>query len=256
MSRRVVPVQDVEALADRAARLFVERAAGAIQAHRMFRVALAGGNTPRAVYARVADDPSLRSRVDWTRVQFFFGDERHVPPEHPDSNFRMSREAMLDRLPIRPDQIWRIKGEYDDPARVAREYEETLRARFSLSRGEFPRFDLVLLGLGPDGHTASLFPGTEALHEQRRLAVSNQVEKLDTARITLTIPVLNNASAVVFMVQGSDKAEALAAVLEGPRDPFRFPAQFIQPERGELVWFVDRTATHLLDPSTLTEPQS
>jgi len=256
MTRRIVCVENSAVLADVSARTFVDRAVQAIETNGSFRVALAGGNTPRAVYARIATDTAFASRIDWRRVQFFFGDERHVPPEHRESNFRMAREALFDRLPIRADQICRIKGEYDDPSRAAREYEATLQQQFALLPGEWPRFDLVLLGMGPDGHTASLFPGIEALTERHRLVVSSWIKKFQTSRITLTMPVLNNADAVMFMVAGQDKAEAVATVLEDPPDPLRFPAQSIQPARGDLLWLIDRAAGAGLSESFLMEQQS
>src|SRR5437879_2515362 len=156
----------------------------------------------------------------------------------------MARETLLSRVPA--GQVFRIKGEAPDASAAAAEYEQDLRAFFKLADGEFPRFDLVLLGMGPDGHTASLFPGTKALHEQQRLAVSNWVGKFFTDRITLTPPVLNNAARVMFLVQGDDKAPALKAVLEGPFEPEQLPAQLIRPTQGKLLWLVDATAANLL----------
>ena len=195
----------------------------------------------------LATDPVLRAQMPWDKLHFFFGDERHVPPDSPESNFRMAQETLFSKAPIAPEQIARMKGEYPEAARAAREYEQVLRQFFGLTHGQFPRFDLVLLGMGPDGHTASLFPGTKALHEQERLVVSNWVGKLYTERITLTAPVLNNAARVIFLVQGEDKALALKAVLEGPFEPEQLPAQLIQPHNGTLLWLVDSTAGHFLD---------
>lgn len=223
-------------------------------------VALAGGTTPRGVYARLADDRALRSQIAWEQVRFFWGDERHVPPDHPDSNFRMAHDAMLGRLPVDPSHMWRIKGEYHDASQAAEEYEHDLQRVFGLGRpgaavrsdgppelaDQLPRFDLVLLGMGAEGHTASLFPGTAALHEPHRLVVANWVDKLDTARITLTPRVLNNAAEVLFLVHGADKAEALSAVLDGPYEPDRLPAQLIHPRDGRVRWLVDPTAARLL----------
>jgi 6-phosphogluconolactonase len=260
-------VSSVEALHASAAAMFVSSAVQAVSVHGTFAVALAGGTTPRGVYARLAEDATLRSQVPWDNVHFFWGDERHVAPDHPDSNFRMAREAMLDRLAIDPTHVWRIKGEYESASEAADAYEHDLRQFFRVGRtgeagavgeqglpaADVPRFDLVLLGLGPDGHTASLFPGTDALREQRRFAVSNWVAKLESQRITLTAPVLNNAADVLFLVHGTDKAEALKAVLEGPYQPEHLPAQLIRPARGRLRWLVDQTAAHLL---TAVDPES
>jgi 6-phosphogluconolactonase len=242
----VVRLPDVERLQQAAAELFVAAAADAVRARGVFTVVLSGGTTPKGVYARLAEDDALRRQVHWEHVLFFWGDERHVAPDHPDSNFRMAEEAMLGRLPIDPNHVYRIKGEYEDAARAADAYERDLRgivgARYTEDDGALPCFDLVLLGMGADGHTASLFPGSPALHEQRRLVVANPVPKLKTERITMTPPVLNNASEVVFLVHGADKADALQAVLEAPSDPDRLPAQLIRPRQGRLRWLVDPTA--------------
>jgi 6-phosphogluconolactonase len=239
----VLVFSSVEALHETAAGFFVDAAVDAIRQRGAFVVALSGGTTPRSVYALLARDDRWRLRVRWDQVHFFWGDERHVPPDHPDSNFRMAREAMLDRLPVDPGKIWRIKGEYPDAARAADEYERDLRRLFAAG---LPRFDLVLLGMGPDGHTASLFPGTQALHEQHRLAVANRVLELGTVRITLTLPVLNEAAEVLFLVHGADKAVALEAVLEGPPRPLEFPAQSIKPRQGRVRWLVDPAAARLV----------
>jgi 6-phosphogluconolactonase len=180
----------------------------------------------------------------WERINFFWGDERHVPPDHAESNYRMTHEALLAKAPVRAANIHRIKGEYLDPQSAAAEYEGVLRKSFGLSSTELPRFDLVLLGLGPDGHTASLFPGTAALAERERLVVANWVEKFNAFRITMTLPVLNNAASVIFLVSGEGKATVLREVLEGGRD--RFPSQLIRPADGTLLWLVDAAAAALL----------
>jgi 6-phosphogluconolactonase len=241
-------VSDVNALHASAAAMFVSTAVHAVRERGSFRVALAGGTTPKGVYSLLADDDRLRSQVAWDQVQFFWGDERHVGPDHADSNFRMAQEAMLNRLPINASQVWRIKGEYPDAARAAEEYERDLWSAFGAGPegAEMPRFDLVLLGMGPDGHTASLFPGTDALRERRRLVVANRVEQLNTERITLTPPVLNNAAEVVFLVRGPDKAGALKAVIEGSYQPDQLPAQLIRPLHGRVLWLVDPSAARLL----------
>jgi len=235
-----------DTLCEAAAAEFQSAAADAVQEHGSFSVALAGGSTPKAFYAMLATDPQVRARIPWDKLYFFFSDERHVPPDHPDSNFRMAQEAMLSKVSLSPQQVARIKSEYADAQQAAREYEQTLRDFFHLAAGQLPRFDLVLLGMGPDGHTASLFPGTRALREGKRLVVSNWVEKLGTDRITITVPVLNNAARVLFLVQGEEKASALKAVLDGPRNPGQLPAQLIQPASGQLLWLVDKAAASLL----------
>jgi 6-phosphogluconolactonase len=246
MIGELVRVPSVEALQEAAVDIFVSAAADAQRAGGLFNVVLSGGKTPEAVYSLLASAALFRSKVDWPRVQFFWGDERHVPPDHPDSNYRMVRAALLDRVPIDPSRVWRIKGEYPDASQAAAEYERDLGRAFAHREGQLPRFDLVLLGMGADGHTASLFPGTAALRERQRLAVANRVEALDTERITLTVTVLNNTSQVLFLVHGADKAGALKEVLEGPDDPERLPAQLIQPVNGRLRWLVDPAASHLL----------
>lgn len=218
-----------------------------------FSVALAGGSTPQGLYELLAGDPALSSAVPWDRTHVFFGDERHVPPDHPDSNYRMVKETLLSKVPVPAAQVHRIAGELSDTSRAAAEYEETLAAHFKLSPGEFPRFDLALLGLGPEGHTASLFPGTPALEETSRLAVSTWVEKLQAHRVTLTAPVFNAAANVAFLVAGKDKASALKAVLEGPALVRLLPAQLIRPASGHLIVFADAEAACRLDPDVRAE---
>jgi 6-phosphogluconolactonase len=236
----------VSVLAAMAAARVVVTALEAIRDRGVFTIALPGGTTPRKVFALLADDHRLRSQIDWEKVIFFWGDERHVPPDHLHSNFRMARASLLDRVPIDPTHVWRIKGEYPNAADAASEYERDLRNVFGLSQDDVPRLDLVMLGMGPDGHTASLFPGTPALHEQRRLVVSNRSEKLKTDRITMTARLFNNARHVLFVVHGADKAAAVKAVLEGPFLPDQFPAQLVQPREGSLVWLLNSTAARLL----------
>lgn len=234
MSRvRLLEVTDAEELSRRAAEEFVRRAHG-----RRFSVALAGGSTPRRLYQLLADAP-YREQVDWTQVELFFGDERTVPPDHADSNFRMANEALLARLDLPGRQIHRMAAEHDDLDAAAAAYANEIG---KVLGGTPPAFDLVLLGMGRDGHTASLFPGTAALSETRRWVVPNLVPQLNTRRLTLTVPILSHAACLLFLVAGSEKREALAAVLEGPRAPDRFPSQLIRPERGELLWLVDRAA--------------
>jgi 6-phosphogluconolactonase len=241
---RILP--DGAAIAKRAAQEFVQAAADAVRAHGSFNVALAGGSTPKALYGLLANDPTLRSRVPWDRMHLFFGDERHVPPDHADSNFRMATESMISKSPLKPEQVTRIRGEYPDTDQAALEYEEALREYLKLKAGEYPRFDLLFAGMGNEGHTLSLFPGTKALHADGRIAVRNWVGKLYTERITLTAPAASNAVRIIFMVTGADKALALKAVLEGPYEPEQLPAQLLQPQNGKLLWLVDRVAGSLL----------
>jgi 6-phosphogluconolactonase len=221
-------------------------AAEAASARDAFSIALAGGSTPKMLYALLAEHPSLRNSLPWSKTQIFFGDERHVGPGHPDSNFQMASDAMLSKVPLQPAQIHRIKGEYPDAARAAAEYETEIRSVFNLRAGEFPRFDLLLLGMGNEGHTLSLFPGTKALHESQKVVTNNWVGKLYTERITLTAPAANAAANIFFMVTGSDKAAALKAVLEGPIEPEQLPAQMIQPANGKISWLIDQAAGSML----------
>jgi 6-phosphogluconolactonase len=237
---------DGAVIAMRAAQEFVQAAAAAARERRTFRVALAGGSTPKALYQLLANDPVLRSQVPWDKIEVFFGDERHVGPGHADSNFRMATETMLSKVPLKANQVTRIKGEYPDAAHAASEYEEAIAAHFNLKAGEFPRFDLLLAGMGNEGHTLSLFPGTKALHADGRIAVSNWVGKLYTDRITLTAPTACAASEILFMVTGADKALALKGVLEGPYEPEQLPAQLLQPKNGKLLWLVDTAAGGML----------
>jgi 6-phosphogluconolactonase len=237
-----------EALQRRAAEEFVRHAEAAVQQHGHFSVALSGGSTPKSLYALLASTgDAFRTQVPWDAVHFFWGDERHVPPDHPDSNYRMTHEAMFSKVPVPAAHIHRIEGETPDADNAAAAYEQTLRDHFRLQPGQLPRFDLVLLGMGPDGHTASLFPGTKALHEQQRLVVANWVEKFNTFRITCTVPVLNNAAAVVFLVSGEDKTGMLRTVLEGEKQPEHYPSQLIRPTNGKLLWLADQAAARLLE---------
>jgi 6-phosphogluconolactonase len=247
-NREIRILADANAIAQTAAAEFLEAAKEAVREKGSFSVALSGGSTPKALYGLLINNPVLQAMVPWGKTQFFFGDERHVPPDDTESNFRMATEAMLAKAPVDAQQVHRIKGEKRNAAQAAEEYEEDLRTSFRLAEGQLPRFDLVLLGMGPEGHTASLFPGTKGLKEERRLVVSNWVGKLYTDRITLTPPVLNNAARVLFMVHGEEKAPALKAVLEGPYEPDQLPAQIIKPKEGKVLWLVDPSAAAMLAP--------
>jgi 6-phosphogluconolactonase len=244
--REVVILPDVAAIARRAADEFLKSANEAVAQKGSFTVALSGGSTPRTLNTVLTDDASFRDEIPWAKIHFFFGDERHVPPDSPESNFRMANETLFSKGLVKPEQITRIKGEYADTEKAALEYERALRAYFKLKDGGYPRFDLVFLGMGDEGHTLSLFPGTRALHASNRMVVRNWVGKLYTERITLTAPAANQANQVIFMVTRSDKAPALKAVLEGPYEPEQLPAQLIQPVNGKLLWLVDQAAGSML----------
>jgi len=227
-----------EELARAAAREFAAKAEEAIEERGRFAVVLAGGSTPETMYGLLASD--YVGRIDWSRVYVFFGDERTVPPHHDDSNHKMASEVLLDHVPV--GNVHRMRGELP-PQEAAEAYEEELRTFFQTE--DVPRFDLILLGIGADGHTASLFPETSALEVHDRWVVANPVLGLDTTRITLTVPVINAASAVTFLVVGEDKAEALHEILEGDADPRVYPAKLVHPN-GDLPWMVDRAAARLL----------
>jgi 6-phosphogluconolactonase len=241
---------DPAALARHAAQYFLEMATETVQAKGRVRIAISGGSTPKTTFALLADpNEPWRARMPWDCLDLYWVDERCVPPGDADSNYRMTREAMLDRVPLRPEQIHRIEGELDPEAAAAR-YESELRNSFRLEGAESPRFDLIALGMGPDGHCASLFPHTAAIHELGRLAVANHVpQQKDSWRITLTWPVINHASSVFFLIAGADKAAVLNEVLTGPHDPERLPSQLIWPASGILTLFLDKAAAALL-PST------
>ncbi len=241
---QVEVLADATAVARRAGEYVARRADEAVRQRGRFTIALSGGSTPRTLYELLASPAAaaLGPALAWERLEVFWGDERYVPSDHPDSNYRMTREAMLGRVPIPHDHVHPIPTDLADPQDAAASYEQTLRRVFQLTEGGLPRFDLVLLGLGPDAHTASLFPGSAALQDQGRLVVANWIEKFHSFRITMTAPVLNHAACVLFLVSGSEKTVALREVWYGPRDPQHFPAQLIHPESGELVWLIDRAA--------------
>jgi len=225
---------DADHLARAAAEHFVTLASEAIAARGQFTVALSGGSTPRAAYALLAAED-----VDWPRVHVFWGDERCVPPDHLDSNYRLAREALLDHVPLPVGNVRRIRGEIN-PEQAAADYERTLRSFFARHPEEPTAcFDLILLGMGEDGHTASLFPGTAALNEQTRWVVAHYVDKLRAWRVTLTPVVINAAAQVTFIVSGAGKADRLREVLTGPYRPDALPAQIVRPTDGRLLWLTD-----------------
>src|ERR1700730_7016287 len=244
--REVYILKDNRSLAKRAGEEFVKMAQSAVKDHGSFSVALSGGSTPKLLYSLLATDADLRAKVPWDKMHLFFGDERHVGRDDPQSNFKMASETMITKAPLKPEQIHRMKGEYPDPERAAKEYEQDLRTYFHLKDAELPRLDLVLAGMGEEGHTLSLFPGTKALHAQGRAVVHNWVGKLYTERITFTAPAANNAKMILFMVAGKEKALALKGVLEGPYEPEQLPGQLLQPTNGKLLWLVDEAAGSML----------
>jgi 6-phosphogluconolactonase len=223
-----------------AAEEIVRLANQAVAERGRFTIALSGGSTPKSLYNLLATN--ARTTLPWDRMYFFWSDERHVPPDDPDSNYRMVNEAMLSKVPVPPGNVFRVPTENPDAAAAAREYESTLRKFFGFEPGQFPQFDLILLGMGPDGHTASLFPGTAGLQEKSRLVIANWVEKLKTHRLTFTLPVLNAARSVAFLVSGTDKASVLRSVLEEKVPGEQYPAKLVQPTDGKLTWFLDRGA--------------
>ena len=240
-------LSDAAAVARRSAEIFVAAAKSAVAQKGSFTVALSGGSTPKALYSLLISDAGFSAQTPWDKILFFFGDERSVGPDSSDSNYRMANEAILSKAPINPEQVFRIKGENPATAVAAAEYEKIIRTSFQLKEGELPRFDLLLAGMGDEGHTLSLFPGTKALHpEPGRIVTRNWVGKLYTERITLTAPAAANAAQILFMITKSDKAPALKAVLEGPYEPEQLPSQLLQPKNGKLVWLIDADAGKML----------
>lgn len=236
----VLPTREAAVAA--AADAVVSAAKAAIAASGRFLLVLSGGSTPKALYALLAG-AEYASRIDWSRTHVFWGDERCVPPTDAGSNFRMARDALLDHVPLPADQVHRMRGE-DAPARAAAAYETILRGLFP---DGVARFDLVLLGMGDNGHTASLFPGLAAVREASRWVVAEYVPEVSMWRLTLTPPALNAAAQVIFLVVGADKAAMLKRVLQGPREQNLLPAQAITPARGgELAWILDEAAAAFL----------
>jgi len=232
-----------------AARLFVDYAWQAISRYGRFMVALSGGNTPRAMFQLLAS-AEFRGQVDWAKVHVFWSDERAVPPDHPDSNYGMARRELLLRVPIPQANVHRMEAERANIGRAAHDYEEVLRQYLELDDRGFPRFHLILLGMGTDGHTASLFPGTRVTRQTSRWVSTPMVAKLNARRMTLTLPVLDAALRVVFLVVGAEKAEILRAVLLGKPDP-PYPAQMVQPrDDGSKLFLVDQAAATLLESAT------
>lgn len=231
-----------EEWADTAASFIHALSAQAIRSNERFLIALSGGSTPKTLY-RVLASPGWKEKFDWSRILFCFGDERCVPPDHPDSNFRMAQAELFQPLHIQPDHIFRMKGEYEDRTLAAREYETTIRTVTGCPTPTMPSLDLILLGLGDDGHTASLFPGTPALNERKTVVTVGQAPSGTRDRLTLTVDALNHAAVVLFLVTGDGKAERVRQVLEPQSAADRsLPAAQVSPESGRLVWLLDQPA--------------
>jgi len=229
-----------------AAEKIVEIANKAIEENGRLTIALAGGSTPKSLYQLLAG-AKFKNQVDWTKVFFFFGDERNVSSDDAESNYRMAKENLFASLQISDENIFRWQTELNDPKKIAEDYEVLLKVFFALFEDELPKFDLILLGIGADGHTASLFPFTEALKEGKKIVAVNWVEKLNTNRLTFTYPTINNARNVVFLISGESKAEALKEILEVEHQPEKYPAQAVKLNGGNLYWLIERRAAQLLN---------
>src|SRR5271163_1338837 len=237
-----------EAVNRRAAQYFVDGIRSAAGARGKARIAISGGNPPKHTFELLADPSEpYREQIPWNRLELYWVDERCVPPDHPDSNYRMTREAMLDQAPLDKTQIFRIQGELE-PDEAAAKYEFDIRQSFRLEGAELPCFDMVQLGMGPDGHTASLFPHTQGLHEIMRIAIANHVLQKDAWRVTLTSPVINRARDVFFLIEGADKVPALKQVFTGPYDSETYPSQLIKPASRRITLLLDAVAAAALPP--------
>ena len=241
-NQKIQIVADTEAMSEAAAEAIVEHIRETLQTRDVYSIALSGGSTPRRLYTLLSGDAAIRDQIPWERIHFFWGDERHVPPDHPDSNYRMADGALLSNAPIPAENIHRIRAEDADAEKAAAAYEHEIRRFFRIDAGQMPRFDCVLLGMGADGHTASLFPGTAALEETRRLVVANWVEKFQSYRITMTAPVFNHAGRIIFLISGQEKANTLKSVMACSPESGSYPIQLIRPEQGQCIWLIDTSA--------------
>lgn len=240
---------DVHALTVAAAERFAALATKAVEDRDVFAVALSGGSTPKVLYRLMASDAALRAKIPWSKIHFFFGDERHVPPDHPDSNFRMANEAMFQSLPAGQLNIHRVPAELANARQAAAQYEKDLKEFFEprrLLHDGFPRFDLIFLGMGPDGHTASLFPNSAGLQETSRWIIANWISKFESNRITVTFPVLDSAAEVILFVSGPEKASLVAEVLQ-PDGAQQYPVQRVRPRYGIKRWMLDSSAAARID---------
>jgi 6-phosphogluconolactonase len=234
---------DTNTLSHEAAQYIVRVAQESIVTHGRFTLALSGGNTPKKLYGLLASEPYV-SQIDWNLVEIFWSDERCVPPDSPDSNYHMAQEVLLSKVPIPANQIHRTPADEADRDAASETYAQEMRNVFGTNG--IPKFDLIQLGMGPEGHTASLFPHQASLHEQQRLVMPVSVPKPPPARLTFTPPVLNAATHILFLVTGTDKEEAVQAVLEGDHQPDEYPAQIVQPSQGEVTWMLDTAAAAAL----------
>ena len=230
---------DTNTLSQQAAQYIVRLASEAIVTRGRFTIALSGGSTPKILYGLLGTEP-YRGQINWASVEIFWSDERCVPPDSADSNYALAQEVLLSKIPIPANQIHRMPADQPDREAASREYTSEMQRTFGTNG--IPSFDLLQLGMGPEGHTASLFPHQESLHEQQRLVIPVIVPKPPPPRLTFTPPLLNAARHVLFLVTGSEKAEAVQAVLEGPDQPEEYPAQIVRPPKGEVVWMLDTGA--------------
>ncbi|CAN5248120.1 6-phosphogluconolactonase [soil metagenome] len=237
---------NIEELNRFASEKFIEIGNEVIEKYGRFTVVLAGGSTPKSLYQLLASD-RFKDKIEWSKVFFFFGDERNVLPDNAESNFRMANENLFEPLQIPSENIFRWQTKIPNIRKIAQDYEEKIVKFFKLRENEIPKFDLIFLGMGDDGHTASLFPFTKALHETEKLAVENWVKKFNNWRFTLTLLTINNAENVIFLVSDASKSKILRDVLEGESEHDKFPSQIIKPKKGNLYWLIDEKAARFLD---------
>lgn len=229
---------DINTLSHEAAQFIVRLANEAIVTRGRFTIALSGGSTPKLLYSLLGDEP-YHSQIDWTQVDIFWSDERCVPPNDPDSNYLLAQQVLLSKISVPADQVHRMPADQPDRDAASKAYSEEMQRTFGTNG--IPNFDLIQLGMGPEGHTASLFPHQASLHEQQRLVMPVNVPKPPPPRLTFTPPLLNAARYILFLVAGADKADALQAVLEGEYQPDEYPAQIVRPNNGEVIWMLDNT---------------
>lgn len=246
MTTEVLIARDGDSFTKKAAEIFLESCAQAVKERKRFAVAMAGGSTPKKLYSLLAE-PYYQQRVSWDKTHVFWGDERCVAPDHEDSNFKMTKDALLSRVPLPEKNIYRMPGEMVPAWEGAKAYEQAMRVFFKWDGG-WPKFDLILLGLGEDGHTASLFPGTTALSQIEHWVVANHVEKLAADRLTLTFPVLNAARRVLFLCSGASKAPVIKEIFRDDLPKDRYPSQRVNPAAGVLTWLLDKEASAQMPP--------
>jgi 6-phosphogluconolactonase len=244
--REIKVFPNVDALNDWARGEIVRLSQAAIAERGIFTIALSGGSTPEKLYRLLAED-NFQNRINWHQTHFFFGDERLAAPDAEESNFRMANDALFSAGGVPAQNIHRFLTEQGDARLAAEKMENEMRVFFGLAENELPHFDLILLGMGADGHTASLFPATAALKETKRLVTENYVEKLQTFRLTFTASMINQARHIIFLIAGEDKAEALREVLKGEYEPEKYPAQLVQPDGGKLLFLIDEKAAFRLE---------